>query len=109
MVEDSEAQELGNTRHEKMDAVDALSAFIDNECKIVIGLGVFVRKDEFAQRYAKYCEQLQVEPPSPETLGSILTSCYRSVWSDTHRGDGGQIPVWRNLAFRTHGQGGALP
>ena len=102
-------QESENTSNRKLDAVDALNAFIEKECKIIIGLGVFVSKSEFAQRYARYCEQLQVEPPSPETLGSILTSCYRSVWSDTHRGDGGQIPVWRNLAFRTHGQGGALP
>ena len=102
-------QEKGNTKQqeEAMDAVDALKSFVESECEIVIGSGVFVRKDEFQQRYVQFCKEHEVEPPSPGVLGSILVTCCRAVWGDAIRGDGEQIPVWRNLAFKSHLVGGA--
>jgi hypothetical protein len=92
---------------EEMDAVNALDSFIEQECKIVIGMGVFVRKDEFQQRYVQFCKEHEVEPPSPGVLGSILVTCYRAIWGDVSRGDGGGIPVWRNLGFKDHEAGGS--
>ena len=102
MQEDGETEQVVT---EEMDAVDALDSFIEQECKIVIGQGVFVRKDQFEQRYVQFCKEHKVEPPSPGVLGSILVTCYRAVWGDAIRGDGGNIPVWRNLAFKNQEAG----
>jgi len=103
MQENGDIEELED---EGMDAVNALDSFNDQECKIVIGMGLFVRKDEFEQRYVQFCKEHGVEPPSPGVLGSILVTCYRAVWGDAVRGDGGNVPVWRNLGFRDHVTGG---
>jgi len=105
MQENGDIEELED---EGMDAVNALDSFNDQECKIVIGMGLFVRKDEFEQRYVQFCKEHKVEPPSPGVLGSILVTCYRAVWGDAVRGDGGNIPVWRNLGFKSQevGAGG---
>lgn len=95
-------QEIENSSREKLDAVNALEAFIEKECRIIIGMGVYVGKEDFAQRYARYCDQLQVEVPSPGILGNVLVGCFRAVWGDTLRVNGQEIAVWRNLAFKDH-------
>ena len=103
-------QEKGNTEElegEGMDAVDALTAFIEQQCKVVVGMGLFVRKDEFEQRFHEFCENRKVEPPSRGVLGNVLVTCWRPVWGGEICGDGGQIPVWRNLAFKNRIAGGA--
>ena len=97
MQENGDIEELEN---EGMDAVNALDSFIDQECKVVIGMGLFVGKDEFGRRYNQFCKEHGVEPPSPGVLGSILVTCYRAVWGDVSHGDGDGIPVWRNLGFK---------
>jgi len=104
MQENGDIEQL---KEKQMDAVDALDSFIEQECKIVIGQGVFVRKDHFEQRYIQFCKEHEVEPPSPGVLGNIIVTCYRGVWGDAIRGDGSNIPVWRNLAFKEREAGGA--
>lgn len=103
MQEDENTERL----EEELDAVDALNSFIESECKIVIDMGVFVRKDEFHQRYVQYCKDHEVDPPSPGVLGSIVVTCFRAVWGDTIRGEGGDVPIWCNLVFKDHEEGGS--
>ena len=98
------------SKPEFRDAVDALEAFIEKECEVIFGIGVFVKKSEFEERFCDFCKQRGVEPPSRGMLGTILVNLWAPIWADTIRMDGGNIPVWRNLAFKevNHGaEGGA--
>lgn len=86
---------------EGMDAVDALVAFVTDQCELVIDRSIATRKDEFAERFNAYCERCGVEPPSRAILGTILVTCYPAVFSDTFScGSGYVAKVWRNLRLK---------
>ena len=94
------------TKNDQLDAVDCLRLFVDTKCVIIIGMGVSVKREEFQARFAQYCEDHKVEPPSPEMLQTILLKCYRIVFPGTVRDYRGVVPVWMNLHLKDEQKGG---
>jgi hypothetical protein len=85
-----------------IDAVDALSAFIETECIALLDRESFVDKVEFRNRFEKYCIGRGVEPPSPGLLGSMLVNLYL-VWGDTIQFEGQRVHIWRNITLKSPG------
>lgn len=93
MTED--ASDNGFELEDEPDAVHVLERFVKEECTICRGGDARVRRDEFFERYSRFCQGFGLVPPSPKVLGKALVKCFEVQKAS--------IPIWKGIRFKEGG------